>query len=253
MTLLNHCRITITAITIVLGALSAGCRSEPKSLSEIIARNTAAMGGAALIESVHSIQIQLHITDPGFEVEGVYRTMRPGRMRIDVMAGGKHVFTEAFNGQRGWQWKGEGEIVDEKAEATAALKHGVELPGKLFGLHEMESRGHHVTLLNREKIADTMYDVIQVTFSDGYTTSLYLDPKTSLITRRRDFRPLHVDIDPRPTTIETVFSDFREIAGLKFPFASADTDLQTGKVLEQTRIIKVEVNPSIDPSIFDRL
>src|SRR5437868_13279132 len=114
-------QFTVIAVAVAISALTSGCSREPESLTEIIGDNTAAMGGAALIESIHSIQFQLHITDPGFEVDGVYRAMRPGLMRIDVSAGGKHVYTEAFNGHRGWQWKGDGDIVDEKSEAADAL------------------------------------------------------------------------------------------------------------------------------------
>ena len=231
----------------------AACHPTTESLESIVAKNSEATGGAAAIESVQSIQFKLHITDPGFEVDGEYRAMRPGRMRIDVAAGGKQVFTEAFNGRRAWQWKGKGEIVEESAQATAALKHGVELPGKVFGLHELPAHGYELSLLPSETIGGTNYRVIQVTTSDGYKTSLYIDPNTWLITRKREFRPLHVDIDPRPSTIETLFSDFREVNGVKFAFASTETDLQTGKLLETTRVNEIVINPKIDPTIFDQL
>jgi hypothetical protein len=219
----------------------------------VINRNTEAVGGRAAIESIQSIQVRLHIADPGFEVDGTYRAIRPGLMRIDVTAEGKHVFTEAFNRRRGWQWKGEGDVVDEGPQATATLRHGVELPGKLFGLHELQGRGHKLTLLSRETINAINYHVVRLTFSDGYSTSLYIDPNTWLITRRRDFRPLHVDVDPTPTTIETVFSDFRAVGGVKFAFTTTDTDLKTGKVLETTKCTEILVNPVIDPTVFDAL
>ena len=211
------------------------------------------MGGRTAVESIQSLEFQLHIADPGFEVDGTYRTMRPGKMRIDVIANGKHVFTEAFNGSRGWQWKGEGEVVEESPQATAALRHGVELPGKLFGLHELPGRGHHLSLGPRELINGTNYYVMRVRLSDGYTTSLYIDPNSWLITRRREVRPLHVDVDPRPTTIETQLSDFRTVAGVRFPFHSTDVDLETGKVLENASITRVTVNPTLEKSIFERL
>jgi hypothetical protein len=47
------------------------------------------------LEAVDSIEVDLHITDPGFEVDGIYRAAGPGRMRVDVRAGGGQVFTEA--------------------------------------------------------------------------------------------------------------------------------------------------------------
>jgi hypothetical protein len=247
----SHAAVGVT-IALTLTNLLLACRRQ-LSLDEVIAQHTAAMGGRTAIESVSSIQFQLHIVDPGFEVDGTYRAMRPGRMRIDVVAGGKHIFTEAFDGKRGWQWSGAGDPVGANAQATAALRHGVELPGKLFGLHELKQRGHHVELAGRERINRVGYYSLKVTLNDGYATSLYIDPETWRITRRRDVRPLHVDIDPRPTTIETVFSDFRQVSGLWFPFASTDSDLATGKTLETTQVNSVVINPALGAAIFEKL
>src|SRR5439155_20776216 len=55
---------------------------------EVIERHTKAMGGRAAIEAIQSIEIDLHIADPKFEVDGTYFAARPGKMRIDVNAGG---------------------------------------------------------------------------------------------------------------------------------------------------------------------
>ena len=250
--LYKYSAVSLTVATVILYAV-IGCRPEANSLPEVISRHTEAMGGRSALESVNSIEFQLHIADPNFEVDAVYRAMRPGRMRIDVIAGGKHVYTEAFNGVRGWQWKGKGGIIEEKPEAAAALRHGIELPGKLFGLHELQSRGHQLALVGREPISGINYFVLQATLSDGYSTRLYVDPNSWLVTRKRDFRPLHVDIDPRPTTIETVFSDFRNVSGVKFPFMSVDTDLETRKILETAHVNQIVANPQVSPAIFDNL
>jgi outer membrane lipoprotein-sorting protein len=232
-----------------------GCHRSSGSLSigEIVERNTKAMGGRAAIEAVQSIQIDLHIKDPSFEVDGTYYAARPGMMRIDLSAEGKRVFTESFDGQSGWQWEGKGEQKPAAEKATAALRHGVELPGKLFGLHELEGRGQKIKSIGREQIDGISYHVLKLTLKDGYAVSLYVDPNSWLITRRRDVRPLHVDVDPTPTTIEQVSSDFHEVGGVKFPFATAETDLKTGKVLESTTTKNVKLNPSLPPRFFDSL
>jgi hypothetical protein len=228
-------------------------RSDSPSLDEIVERNTDAMGGRAAIEAIRSVEIDLHIKDPSFEVDGTYYAARPGKMRIDVSAGQKHVFTEAFDGQSGWQWEGKGEQKPATEGATAALRRGVELPGKLFGLHELEARGHKMKCIGREQVDGVNYYVLQLLLKDGYAVSLYVDPKSWLVTRRRDARPLHVDVDPRPTMIEQVSSDFREVNGVKFPFATSETDLNTGKVLESTTTKSVKVNPTLPPTLFDKL
>jgi hypothetical protein len=75
----------------------------------------------------------------------------------------------------------------------------------------------------------------------------------NLSLRRRDFRPLHVDIDPTPTTIEQRSWDFREISSVRFAFAGSETDLKTGKVLETSQIKSIKINPAIDPSFFEKL
>ena len=212
-----------------------------------------ALGGRAAIEAVQSIKFALHIVDPDFEVDGVYYAARPGRMRIDITAGGKAVYTEAFNGSRTWQWKGKGEPVEESGTASGALRHGIELPGKLFGLHEVQGRGNELALVGRESIDGIDYHVLRLTFSDEASTTLYLDPRTWLITRRRDVRPLHPDIDPTPTTIETKMTDFRKVNNLLFSFASTDTDLNTGKVLEKTTVSDITLNPSVPEGFFDTI
>jgi hypothetical protein len=240
-------------LLIGLGCTLSGCERAPQTVDEVIERNTQAMGGRAAIEAVKSIEVDLHIADPDFEVDGKYRSARPGQMRIDVHAGGKHVFTEAFDGQKGWQWNGKGDQGPASPKATAALRHGVELPGKLFGLHELRDRGHRIELVAREKIDGIDYYALGLTLSDGYTTTLYVDPQSWFVTRRRDVRPLHVDVDPTPTTIETSFSDFRKVDGVLFAFASTDTDLATGKILETTSVRSIKLNPQFNPAIFSTL
>ena len=236
----------------ILATASFGCSRSPTTADEVIERHTKAVGGRAAIEAIQSIEFDLHITDPKFEVDGTYFAARPGKMRIDVNAGGDHVFTEAFDGQKGWEGKGTSQKPATE-KATAALRHGVELPGKLFGLHELKARGHRIELGEREKIDGISYYVLRLTLNDGYSTTLYVDPKTWLITRRRDVRPLHVDVDPTPTTIEQRSSDFRTISGVQLAFASSETDLQSGKVLETTVVRSVKINPPLVPSIFERL
>jgi hypothetical protein len=244
-----------TSFLFLIGLASVlwGCNRHSLTVDDVIERNTEAMGGRAAIEAIHSIEVNLHIVDPGFEVDGNYRAARPGRMRIDVHAGGKHVFTEAFDGQRGWQWQESKGQEEASAKATAALRHGVEFPGHLFGLHEMKQRRQRIDLVGREKIDGTSYYVLRLVLSDGYETTLYVDLQSWLITRRRDVRPLHVDVDPTPTTIEQRSTDFRTVAGVRFPFATMEIDLKTGKELERTKINSVKANPSIDESIFSKL
>ena len=88
------------------------------------------------------MQYALTIVEPQFTVDGVYRADRNLRMRIDVYANGKRVFTEAYDGRRAWQMGDDGIPREANAKGAAALRNGVLLPGKLFGLHEAHLTGH---------------------------------------------------------------------------------------------------------------
>lgn len=138
------------------------CSRPATTVDDVIERCTEASGGRAAIEAIQAVQFDLHIADRNVEVDGTYVAARPGKMRIDIKAEGEHVFTEAFDGQKGWQWqrKESGEKPASE-KATAALRHGVELPGKLFGLHELKARGHRIELSGREKIDGTKYYVLR--------------------------------------------------------------------------------------------
>jgi hypothetical protein len=48
-------------------------------------------------------------------------------------------------------------------------------------------------------------------------------------------------------------SDFRRVGDLLFSFASVDTDLATGKVLEKSTVRSITLNPPIEPEIFQKL
>jgi hypothetical protein len=239
--------ITIAAVGGLIG-------SEPKSLTldEVIARNTTAMGGRVALEAVQSIEVSLHITDPTFEVDGIYRAARPGRMRIDITADGKRVYTEAFDGEKAWQWDEKNGQRPEGSIPTSALRHGVQLPGNLYGLHELERNGHRLKLEGQEKIDGVELYLLRVTLADGFQTSLFVDPRTWRVTRKREVRALHPDIDPTTTTIETRHSDFRLVGSVWFSFASEDVDLETGKTLESAQVKEIRLNPAIDSAIFTK-
>ncbi|HEX4630356.1 MAG TPA: hypothetical protein VH188_05275 [Chthoniobacterales bacterium] len=249
------CSRRVLIFASVLFAIAYACLGDNElTLDDVIARNTEAMGGRAAIEAVKTIAVDLHIVDPGFEVDGGYQAARPNRMRIDVKADGKSVYVEAFDGKRAWQWKGKGtNTEDESPYAAAALQRGVEFPGKLYGLHEMAGRGHKLELVGREKIDGVDYYAIKATMKDGFVTKFYIDPTTWLIVRRRDVRPLHPDVDPTPTTIEQRSSDFRKVNGVMYAFHTEEVDLQTAKVLETTTVKEIRINPKIDETIFEKL
>lgn len=247
----------VRPVTLCAALALAGCATSNVSnfaLPDLIARNTAARGGREAIEAIQSLEAKLRIVEPTYTADGVWRVDRRGRMRIDVFIGGKRVFTEAFDGANGWQMSGDAERAKAASpDGAAALRHSGQLPTNILGLHEMASHGHRLDLAGREEIGGVRYHVVVLTLDDGFPTRYYLDPSSFRITRSRVRKALHPDIDPTPTTIETVWSDFRRVSGVVFPFEARDTDLENGKLLQTTTLLEMNANRPVGDDLFQAL
>jgi hypothetical protein len=238
----------------LLWAASVGCATSAGgklTLEDLIDRNTDARGGRAAIEAIRNLEVRLRIVETSYTADSTWRVDRMGRMRIDVFIGGQRVFTEAFDGEHGWQLPGgENHARLASQDASAALRHSGQLPTNILGLHEMARHGHRLDYVGVEEVAGATYYAVDLTLDDGFRTRYYIDPTSFLITRARVRKALHPDLDPTPTTIETVWSDFRRVARVSFAFQETETDLIAGKLLQTSTLLDVKANTAIDDGLF---
>lgn len=186
-------------------------------LSEIIARYTAARGGAAALDRIRSQAVDLEIIEKGQVVNARYRCNKAPAFRIDIFDHGKHVFCEGLDRNGPWIWPGD--APKARQGAPDARRTGIEgIEFNLYGLHAFPGLGNQLALDGREAIGGVHYYVLKVSLKDSYQTFLYLDPETWMIARRRDFRANHPDINPVKQKLETQYSDFRSVDGVVTPF-----------------------------------
>ncbi len=220
------------------------------TLSELITLHTDAMGGPRASESVMSVEYHVQITEPSFSVEGLYVADRRGRMRIDIYAHGERMYTEAHDGSVGWQMPQDGAAFLASAAGSAALWHGTQFPGKVLSLHEMDAFGHHLEHAGTESINHTTYDVLKLTYGDGFDTYLFLDSSTFLIMRQRDVRALHPDVEETAKWIENVHEDYRSVEGVLRSYAGRQIDVQSGAVLQTSRVKSIRFNQPLADELF---
>jgi hypothetical protein len=216
----------------------------------IVANVTQAAGGLDAAQKVHALEYRLHIKEATYEADGIYLVDREGRMRIDVYADGKRVFTECYDGKTGWEMDAAGVATKISDAGSAALWHGTQFPGQILDLSELPAHGHRISAVGRDKIDNADYDVLRLTMSDGFETYRYIDRSSHLITRGRDFRAPHPDIDPKKITLETVWSDFRSVDGVLRPFISTEFDLKSGKWIQTATANSIRSIPELASSIF---
>lgn len=220
------------------------------NLESVVARHVEARGGAAAIEAVRTYEAELRIAEPTFEVDGRYVATRDGRMRVDISIDGERVFTEALDEGRAWSWSPDQGVGEGSTQGAAALRHGIELPFKLFGLHEMQGRGHRLEFAGSETIDGIEYHVLRLTLDDGFETAYYLNPDTWLIERDRQLRALHVDVDPTAEWIETAYEDYRPVDGVMYAHRQVERQVASGAVLATVTVRTLRVNPPLEPGRF---
>jgi len=182
-------------------------------------------------------------------VDADYKVTRDGRMRIDILKDGKRVYTEAYDGRRGWDWGADGSAPVEDPHG-ATLWHGTQFPGGTFTFKDMAALGHTLEYAGRERLDGVDYYVLKLTLSDGFVTYRYVNPTTWLIERGRDYRAFHPALDGHETWVETRWSDYRPVQGMLFSFASMNRDPQSGKTLATQEVTSMKINPGFDQAVF---
>ena len=233
---------------IMLAFVSASGAAD--SSNSLMARVTRASGGLLAAQAIHALAYDLHIKEATYEADAKYLVDRKGRMRIDVYIEGKRVFTECYDGSKAWEMDGKGIAKEASESGAAALWHGTQYPGQILDVSELPSKGHEIEFSGKETIGGVDYDVLRLTMHDGFVTYRYIDPKTHLITRGRDVRAAHPDIDPKKIDIETTWSDFRKVDGVMRPFVSTETDLKDGKWLQTATTIRIRTLASLPDTMF---
>ncbi|MDX1379883.1 MAG: hypothetical protein R3233_02125 [Xanthomonadales bacterium] len=207
-------------------------------LDQILACNAAALGGMATLGGIDTLRFDLDIREPAFAVTGRYVASRDGTMRIDIFADGERVFAEGLEDGRAWQWTPAG-LADVRPEGAAALRHGVEAPGRFWTLHQLRRRGLQVEWLEAGPQARSREWQLRLTRADGTQLDYFIDRFSCLPTREITRRALHPDVDPTVVTIETSWHEPFTVDGVVRFRVSEQRNLDSGEWLGTTRIVDV--------------
>ncbi|WP_310468978.1 hypothetical protein [Sphingomonas sp.] len=222
------------------------------TLEEVIRRNTLARGGAAALDRVRALHIDVEIVEGGQTLNGHYAANAEGLVRIDVYAAGKLVGAEGVDSKGVWIWGGEkvGAQPSVATGAANALTNGAE--NHLFGWNRFAERGHKLALMPPAVILGRAHAVVEIRFGTGHISYFYVDPASGLAVRRRDERAYHPDVSATRQRVETRFTEFVAVDGVTAAHLNIDIDLATGKLLSTNRVLARRINPALPSDHFDR-
>ena len=229
---------------------SIGDHPVGNSIEEIVDRNTKALGGKEALDRVNTMVKRSRIVEGEYRDIAVFATDRKGRMRVDIFADGQRVFAESYDGKSAYQWSPKDGQSAASERGTVALSHTPQLPNHIFRLKDVAANGHTLELLEDESVDGTNYSVLKLTLSDGFENYLWVDSESGFVSRVRNTRALHVDINDEEKVIESRISDFRRVGDIMHPHSVVEVDLKTGETLVDVTLLSMEVNVELPGRYF---
>ena len=243
-----------------LGALSASfsiftvASTSAQTVDELVAKHTEARGGYEKLKAINTLKITRTVATPFTSVEVVTYKKRPNLVRFEQTPKGQTAaIPRAVNPTGAWD-VAQGKVV---MRPDPIAVEGREIDGDFDGLLvDWKDKGHTVTFEGKEKVGTSDAYKLQVVTKSGVVRDVYLDAKTYLEAqivgkvRLPQMDPKTKEFRYNDTTL--VFSDYREVEGVKFPFA-VDEERTGGPITQSlaTYTSRIEINVPMEDSLFE--
>ncbi len=207
---------------------------------EVIRKTHAALGGKAFLEQRTQISKGAgSVTPPGMPqpmpISSIvsYRVL-PDKERTELQLP-MGTMIQAFDGKTGWTSMGP-QTQDTTARGKEEQLYGFDL------LRQAGKPGYTTRLLPDGDVAGKAAKVVEVADAAGHATRFYLDPQTSLVTK--------VAFESSGQQSEAVYTDYREVSGIKIPFQTNIS--QNGQPFVEIKYSEVQVNAVVDEGLFKK-
>jgi hypothetical protein len=233
-------------VGLALGALTA-LPVSAQTLEEVLARYVAARGGLDKIRAVKTIRMSGTMTaGPGVEAPFTQEVKRPDLRRLEFTLRGM-TGVQAFDGETAWVMLPVPQAPPPRVlspEETRAAEEDSDFDGPLV---DYRQKGNQVELVGKEHLPGGEAWKLKLTLKSGSERYLYLDAQSFLEVRGEARRTVR----GRDLEGEVIFSDFRAVDGLVFPYA-IETGPRGSSRKQKLVIEKIELNVPIDESRFRR-
>jgi len=211
--------------------------------SDILEKMIEASGGRKLLASIKDTTMTgtLEIAMAGMSGSLTMYQKEPNMIRIDMEIMGM-VFTQAYDGEIAWGTNPQTGAVEEmpadQAENILRQAYGNDI------LLNPDKHGITYTLKESENIEGKDYYVLEQSFPDGYTLTMYIDSKSYLLYKTVSIEnQMGVEAEA-----ETFLSDWRKVEGQMVPFSM--NVFYDGEEAVAMTFTEVKFNTGLENSFF---
>ena len=216
-----------------------------QTVDEIIAKSIEARGGETKLRAVNSLRFTgKGEFGPGMVIPITLLLKRPGMVRMEFTAQGM-TGIQAYDGKAGWDvmpFQGKKDAEPMAADDIKEMEDQADFDGPLM---DYKTKGNTVEFLGKEKVEGSDAYKLKVTRKNGNVETSFIDVDSGLEVKSITKTKMHGN----EVEMESVYSDFRTIGGLIFPF-SIENGAVGSPQKQKLTLDKVEINPELADSQF---
>jgi hypothetical protein len=224
-----------TAAIMFAGAVQA------QTVDEVINKHIEAVGGKENWKKVNTMKMEASISVQGMDIPINIYQVNNKSFRQDFTAMNMTGYT-ILNNDSGWSFnplQGQSKPEPMPADQLAAQKDQLDIQGELI---DYKDKGHKVELLGKEDIDGTEAIKVKITRKSGSESVFFFDPKTYYVIRAVS----KMKINGQDIEQVSNLSNYTKLPeGIVIPFS-----METSGAPAPVIIKKIEVNPTLDPSLF---
>ena len=231
----QSCVFGVAVAMVVAGATAASAQN----VDELVAKNIDAKGGLARLRAVQTVKQASKMTMQGMQAILTVYAKRPSLLRQEVTIDDQLVVS-AFDGVTPWMVNplvGSQKPMIISGPQADMIREQSSFDGPLV---DYKAKGYTVELVGRETVDQVEAFHLRLKAPSGLVMHLYLDAKTGL--------DLKLGSETEAGRMEQVFSDYRNVQGIKIPFTIRT--LINGVPQSEVTVESVEFNVTIDDAIF---
>jgi zinc protease len=216
-----------------MSSLPAGLTAE-----KVIANYITAIGGMKALQEVHTIRYEYKANAMGMDITMTQTKKEPGKQAMEVSGNGMTFQKVISDGKNVEMFQmGQKTPVDDKTKEATLFESPIFKELVYAGL------GSKVTLTGVESVNGVESYVVEFTLPSGEKSSEFFDRETGLRNQ-----VLKVVQGPQGSvSITSKFSDYRDVGGIRFPYQIEESQ---GTMNFKFEVVKIEVNPVVDDSVF---
>jgi hypothetical protein len=216
-----------------------------QTAEEILAKVLAARGGAAKIHAIKSERVSGQISFGEAGGPFVVELQRPLKMHMQLTIQNQTMVRVYDGKSQGWAnnpFAGKANPDPMTEEELKNITEESDFDGPLV---DHKSKGNQIELVGKDKFNDKDVWRVRLTTKNNDVRYYLFDANSFLLLKWEGKRKL----EDKEVPVESYFSDYREVGGLKFAFA-IDSGSSPADIMQKIRIEKIDLNPQINEAEF---